>query len=46
MLNTIIQILWLVQLILVIAATCSAGYEYYQEVKKSLKEECKEKKED
>ena len=46
MLNTIIQILWLVQLILVIAATCSAGYEYYQEVKKSLKEEYKKEKED
>ena len=43
MLNTIIQILWLVQLIVVIAATCSAGYEYYREIKKSMEEYKKEK---
>lgn len=37
--------LWLVQLVLVIAATCSAGYEYHKEIKKSM-EEYKDEKED
>ena len=38
--------LWVIQLILVLAACCSAGYEYHKEMKKSMEEYKKNKKED
>lgn len=42
----IIKMLWVIQLILVLAACCSAGYEYHKEMKKSMEEYKKNKKED
>ena len=46
MLHTVIKILWVIQLILVLAACCSAGYEYYQTAKKTMEEYKKDEKED